>query len=193
MPSRQISLTFDDGPDETWTPRVLAELERCEARASFFLIGERLRAAPEVAREVIDAGHEIGLHCDRHLRHSDLDESEIEADTIAGLASLAELGLSPRHWRTPWGVQTPASARVAARHGLKLVHWSIDTHDWRGDTSTAMLEAAAEDLEDGAIVLMHDGLGPGARRDGCANTVELLAPLCALAGQRGLGLETVEA
>jgi hypothetical protein len=75
---------------------------------------------------------------------------------------------------------------VAARHRLTLVHWTIDTHDWRGDPAHAMLARAREQLAAGAVVLMHDGLGPGALRSGCQNTVELLAPLIAAA--RALGL-----
>lgn len=179
MQRKALFLTFDDGPDEQWTPRVLEELERCGARATFFVVGERVRAAPHVLDAMRRAGHEIALHCDRHVRHTELDEAAIAADTTAALASLAELGLSPRLWRTPWGVRTPASARVAARHGLELVHWSLDTHDWRGDTATEVL-ARTDRLDPDAIVLMHDALGPGARRAGCENTLELIAPLWAL-------------
>jgi peptidoglycan/xylan/chitin deacetylase (PgdA/CDA1 family) len=181
-----LTLTFDDGPDEHWTPRVLEELERLGAHACFFMTGERLCAAPWIARKVAGAGHEIGLHCDQHIRHTEMDESEIEADTVAALAAFAEVGLFPTRWRTPWGICTPATVRVAERHGLELVHWSIDTHDWRGDSPRDMLGAAAERLQDGAIVLMHDGLGPGSLRAGCENTLALLAPLCSLAAERGL-------
>ncbi len=191
--SRELSLTFDDGPDATWTPRVLDELGRRGARASFFLIAERLRELPQLARSLLEAGHEVALHCDRHIRHCDLSEAEIEADTLTALASFAEAGLHPMRWRTPWGICTPASVRVAERHGLELVHWSIDTHDWRGDSVAEMLASAAQELRGAAhenehemLVLMHDGLGPGALRDGCANTVELIEPLCVLAAEHEL-------
>lgn len=176
----RLYLTFDDGPDREWTPRVLEELERCGARATFFVIGERVRAAPQVLEAVHRAGHGLALHCDRHIRHSELDEAQIEADTSAALATLAEVGVRPALWRTPWGTRTPASERVAERHGLELVHWTFDTHDWRGDSAEEMLAAAAADLvADDAIVLMHDALGPGARRAGCQNTLALIAPLWA--------------
>ena len=105
------------------------------ARASFFVIGERLRAAPHIAAMAIEHGHEVALHCERHLRHSDLSEAEIEADTVAALACFAEVGLHPGRWRTPWGVCTQATLRVAERHGLELVDWSIDTHDGPGTAS----------------------------------------------------------
>jgi peptidoglycan/xylan/chitin deacetylase (PgdA/CDA1 family) len=165
---------------------VLDELERCRARATFFVLGERAEAMPGVVRAAVDAGHEVQLHGYRHLRHSQLTEEEIELDTRAALDALAQGGVRPTRWRTPWGITTPASERVASRHGLALVHWTIDTHDWRGDPALAMLACARRQLAPGAVVLMHDGLGPGAMRSGCENTVELLAPLIAAARARGL-------
>jgi peptidoglycan/xylan/chitin deacetylase (PgdA/CDA1 family) len=165
---------------------VLGELERCRARATFFVLGERVEATPSVVRAAVDAGHEVQLHGYRHLRHSQLTEEEIELDTCAALDALAQAGVRPTRWRTPWGITTPASERVALRHGLALVHWTIDTHDWRGDPALAMLARARRQLAAGALVLMHDGLGPGAMRSGCENTVELLAPLIAAARARGL-------
>jgi len=184
------TLTFDDGPDSEWTPRVLAELDRCEARATFFVIGARVDCAPELAHAAVDRGHDVELHCDRHVRHTELTDRELEDDTRSGLLALERAGLPrPTRWRPPWGICSEASPRVAVEQGLELVGWTIDTHDWRGDASAEMLEAAGSGIEDGAIVLMHDALGPGARRQGVGETVGLIGPLCALA--RGQGLRVV--
>ncbi len=183
------TLTFDDGPDPRWTPRVLAELERCGVPATFFVIGERVAYDPEPARSALRAGHDVELHCHRHVRHTELTEAELEADTVAALAEFERAGLGrPRYWRTPWGARSAATERVAARQGLRLVDWTIDTHDWRGDGRMAMLETADALLEDGAIVLLHDGLGPGALRAGVEQTIGLIAPFAALARDRGLRL-----
>jgi peptidoglycan/xylan/chitin deacetylase (PgdA/CDA1 family) len=183
------TLTFDDGPDSIWTPRVLAALDRCGARATFFVVGERVAHDSGPARAALAAGHEVELHCHRHVRHTELTETELEADTIAALDELERTGLGrPRYWRTPWGVRTAATEHVAARQELRLVDWTIDTHDWRGDGSAAMLETADALLGDGAIVLMHDALGPGALRAGIEETIDLIAPLVALARGRGLSL-----
>jgi peptidoglycan-N-acetylglucosamine deacetylase len=183
------TFTFDDGPDSIWTPRVLAELDRCEAPATFFVVGERVADDPRPARAALQAGHDVELHCHRHVRHTELTEVELEADTIAALAELERAGLGrPRYWRTPWGVRTAATERVAVRYGLRLIDWTIDTHDWRGVGSAAMLETAGALLRDGAVVLMHDALGPGALRTGVDETVGLIAPLAALARGRSLQL-----
>ena len=71
----------------------------------------------------------------------------------------------PRRWRAPWGVTTEDTHVIADRMELELVHWTVDTHDWRGDPPAEMLAAAAPDVRPGSVVLMHDGLGPGARRE----------------------------
>lgn len=183
-----LSLTFDDGPDARWTLRVLEELHRLRLRATFFVVGERVHAMPAVARTVIEAGHELQLHCHRHIRHTELSEPEIERDTDTALAALAQIGVRPTHWRTPWGVCTDATMCVADARGLELVHWSIDTHDWRGDPAVAMLARARPLLAGGGVVLMHDALGPGASRKGCENTVELLEGLVAAASEQQLSI-----
>ena len=183
---RALSLTFDDGPDPTWTPQIVEELQRCRVAATFFMVGERVLAEPVLARKVLAAGHDIQLHCYHHVRHTEFTEAELQHDSESALAALESVGVHPWLWRAPWGVCTDASHRVAERLGLQLVRWSIDTHDWRGDEPRAMLDHARSQLTDGGAVLMHDALGPGARRGGCENTLALLGQLAALARAHGL-------
>jgi peptidoglycan-N-acetylglucosamine deacetylase len=186
-----LTLTFDDGPGEDSTAEVLAALARAGVRATFFVVGERVQASPELASAVLESGHDVQLHCHEHRRHSDLTEQQIERDTARALELLDGLGISPRFWRAPWGVRTAASEAVAARHGLTLVGWDIDTHDWRGDSVTAMLASTKSHLPDGGLVLMHDALGPGSRRPDCRNTVELVPALVAAARNAGMKLDAL--
>ncbi len=158
---RALNLTFDDGPDPTWTPLVLDQLARGAATATFFVVGERVLAHPDVVEAALAAGHDVQLHCQRHMRHTELSEVELQRDTEAALAALESVGVRPRLWRAPWGVQTEASVRVAQRLGLRLVRWSIDTHDWAGEEPQAMLAHARPRIAEGGAVLMHDALGPG--------------------------------
>jgi peptidoglycan-N-acetylglucosamine deacetylase len=183
-----VALTFDDGPDPFWTPRVLAELRHAGASATFFVEAPRALANPGLIEAMAAAGHEVGLHCVCHRRHSELEDDEVRAEATVGLAVLASLGLRPTAWRAPWGVVTEATREVAAEHGLEIWHWSFDSHDWRGDRCEEMLGAltAAGGLRGGTVALMHDGLGPGARRDGCAETGRLTQALLAAAAAAGL-------
>jgi peptidoglycan-N-acetylglucosamine deacetylase len=184
--SGTVSLTFDDGPDAAWTTHVLDTLDDCSVEATFFMVGERVRAQPDVAEMVLARGHDVQLHCDRHVRHTELSEQELASDTERGLDALAGIGVAATLWRAPWGVCTRATHDVAERFGLRLIGWSIDTHDWRGDGPSSMLQGARPLLCDGAVVLMHDALGPGALRQGCANTVRLLPALVQAMRSRGL-------
>jgi peptidoglycan/xylan/chitin deacetylase (PgdA/CDA1 family) len=166
-----VGLTFDDGPDPVWTPAVLAALSGSSLRATFFVIAPRAAAHPQLVAAIRAAGHAVELHCYEHVRHTEVDRPTTEDDTRRALATLADLGVRPRRWRTPWGVQAPWTQEIAAAHELELYGWDIDSHDWRGDGAEQMLAAMGPELREGSVVLLHDGLGPGARRRGCEDTV----------------------
>ena len=182
-PASPIALTFDDGPDPEWTPLVLDALARARARATFFVVAPRARHYPALLARLREEGHDVGFHCTQHVRHDAMTPGEIEADAESGLPALVD---TVRHWRTPWGLVTPATEDVARKHRLALVGWTADTEDWRGCQPDEMLERVDKDLLSNAIVLMHDGVGPGATREGCAGTVSVISPLVSLVRSRGL-------
>jgi peptidoglycan/xylan/chitin deacetylase (PgdA/CDA1 family) len=190
-----IALTYDDGPDRVWTPRVLAALRRGGARATFFVQARRAAAHPELLEAMAEEGHEVGFHCLDHVRHSERSANAVAADLKIGVDLLAGLGVEPRAWRAPWGVETEATRALAGRNGLRLWGWNVDTHDWRGDAAGAMFDALAAQggLRGGDVILMHDGLGPGARREGCVETVALTEMVLARAERSGLTTATVSA
>jgi peptidoglycan/xylan/chitin deacetylase (PgdA/CDA1 family) len=187
VPSTRFALTFDDGPDPLWTLRVLDTLHRVEAHATFFVIAPLALKHPSVVSSVLEEGHAVEFHCTNHVRNTHLSRREGEADTREGLRALQSLGVKPRFWRPPWGVLAPWTEEVAEDFGLRLAPWSIDTRDWRGDPAREMLRNVEPLLGPGAVVLMHDGLGPGALRTGCEETVALVEPL--VAHFRSMGCE----
>jgi peptidoglycan/xylan/chitin deacetylase (PgdA/CDA1 family) len=173
------ALTFDDGPDPLWTPRILDALDRVAVRATFFVIAPLALEHRQLVYDTLDAGHEIEFHCTEHVRHTRRSRRAVEVDTREGLQALRSLGIEPQLWRTPWGVHAPWTREVAVNFGLRLASWSADTKDWRGDTVPEMFGRIVPLLGPGSVVLMHDGLGPGARRTGCRETVALVEPLVA--------------
>ena len=179
VPSSGFALTFDDGPDPVWTPRVLDALHRADVSATFFAIAPLAREHASVVSSVLEAGHAVEFHCTDHVRHTRLSRLEVEADTREGLRTLQSLGVEPRFWRPPWGVLAPWTEEVAEDFGLRLAPWSVDTRDWRGDPAREMLRSVEPLLGPGEVVLMHDGLGPGALRADCEETVALVEPLVA--------------
>ncbi len=182
-----VALTFDDGPDPVWTPRLLEALAAAGVQATFFVMGSAVARSPQVLRDVVAAGHDVQLHCHEHRRHTALTAKELAADTDRALATLEPFGVRPTRWRAPWGVVSSSTGPVAAARRLSLVRWTADTEDWAGEEAPALLARVADRLVAEAVILMHDGLGPGARRTGCAETVALVAPL--VAAVRGAGLE----
>ena len=170
-----VALTFDDGPDPVWTPRLLDLLEALGVPATFFPIADRAARATATIERMLRAGHAVGLHCHEHVRHSDCRRDWVERDTDRALMRLGKLGVRPRLWRTPWGDTAPFTRSIAEERDLRLVHWSLDTHDWHGDTAKEMLAATRDGLRPGAVVLAHDGIGPGALRADCRQTIEYVA------------------
>jgi peptidoglycan/xylan/chitin deacetylase (PgdA/CDA1 family) len=182
-----VALTFDDGPDPDWTPRVLDELRRLDVHATFFVLGAQAEGQRRLLRKMRRAGHEVGLHGYAHLRHDEHSREAIEADMDEALAVIGRR--HTRSWRPPHGIVTPVTEELARKRGLELVHWSADTVDWGADQSVeGMLGRVEPLLEPGAVVLMHDAVGPGSPRESPAATLALLEPLVAAIRSRGLSV-----
>jgi peptidoglycan-N-acetylglucosamine deacetylase len=186
-----LALTFDDGPHPIWTPRLLDLLQTLGARVTFFPIAGCAADNPAIIERMRAEGHAIGLHCDEHVRHSERDAAWLTLDTDTALRRLAGVGVRPAFWRTPWGDTAPWSARIARQRKLRLIGWTADSHDWRGDGPAAMFQATRESLTDGAVVLAHDGVGPGARRDSVEATLDYVALVGEHAREHGLTLEAL--
>lgn len=167
---------------------MLAALAGAEATATFFVIAPRAARYPHLIEQIRAEGHSVEHHCVRHLRHTECTEDQVDADTREGLQCLLSLGAAPTRWRTPWGISAPFTERVAQRHRLSLTRWAADSHDWAGGDAESMLAYIAPELEQGGEVLMHDGIGPGARRHDCSETVRLVGAISRHAAERGLAL-----
>jgi peptidoglycan-N-acetylglucosamine deacetylase len=188
-----VALTFDDGPDPRWTPELLATLGRFQARATFFVQGERLVEHPEIAREAVAAGHELHPHCFEHRSHKELSDAEIEQDIERLLEALHDhAGVEqPTLWRPPYGhIRGPATYEVAAAHGLEVVTWTLNTCDWGRQGAEAMWAQIAEEtrpmsaLRPDSVILMHDFAGE--------QVVPLLEKLVSEVRRRGWGIEPMK-
>jgi peptidoglycan/xylan/chitin deacetylase (PgdA/CDA1 family) len=190
-----ICLTFDDGPNPVWTLRILRALWRRGAHATFFVQARRAVEHRDLVAAIVEAGHEVGFHCLDHIRHSQRTIEGVESDLTVGLEMLGRIGIEPRAWRAPWGIETDATRLLAVERGLRLWGWNVDTHDWRGDGVRQIFGAleAQGGLRAGDVILMHDAIGLGARRDGCGETVALTELLLATAERDELTTATVSA
>ena len=179
-PPDRVALTFDDGPDPESTPRFLEVLAAHRVRATFFLLGGMLRRAPDLGREIVDAGHEVAVHGWRHDNLLLRGPSATVRD-LARTRSLitAVTGRRPRFLRPPYGVLTGATVRAAGRLGLEPVLWSCWGRDWtRSATADSVYATVRSGLAGGGTVLLHDSScagAPGAWRAGLAALPRLLA------------------
>lgn len=186
-----VSLTFDDGPDERWTPLVLDALERAGARATFFVVAEQIAepAGADLLHAIVDGGHRVEAHCARHRPHEEQDRSEIQSDVNELLAATAAQGLPrPLLWRPPYGsLNHPSSFEVAAHADLQLVLWTSDPRDYRDTPWQEMLEHVRGGLYEDSVVLLHDSRRYASTSDSAANTSALIEPLADEV--RGLGFD----
>jgi peptidoglycan/xylan/chitin deacetylase (PgdA/CDA1 family) len=178
-----LELTFDDGPDPVWTPAILAALRGSPLHATFFVVAARACEHPGLIAAMRADGHAVELRCYSHRPCSPADRAAVEHDTELGLAVLGEAGVRPRRWRPPGGFAAPWMPEIADAHGLELCGWDIDSNDRRGDRAETMLALAGPSLRPGAVVLLHDGIGPGDRRSGCEETVRFARLLAAEAAE----------
>lgn len=165
---RVVALTFDDGPNEPYTSEVLAILRRERVRATFFLIGDRVRREPGIAAEIAREGHVVGNHSETHpfalaletpeRIRSELDRAERQIH--------AATGIYPRLFRPPQGLRSPWLMSVAESDSLDTVTWDDSPVDWNPLTARQLSDRVVAAAHPGAIILLHDGLNlvPGADR-----------------------------
>ena len=154
----EIAVTFDDGPHPAVTPKVLDILDRYGAKASFFCVGERAAAHPDIVREIVRRGHAIENHSMRHSGFFGfLGPAALRRDIGAAQAVLGGIaGCAPRFFRAPMGIRNPLLDPVMARLGLYYVTWTRRGFDTVARDPTVVLERLTNGLAAGDILLLHD-------------------------------------
>jgi peptidoglycan/xylan/chitin deacetylase (PgdA/CDA1 family) len=153
-----IALTFDDGPNPAVTPRLLDLLDRHKVQATFFLIGEWVRAEPSLAREIAARGHTAGNHTNSHAALTFLSPGRI-ADELNRCddAIEAATGAKPRWMRPPFGFRSPLLGGIVRKRGDRgVVMWSRWARDWKPQPAGPVIRRLRA-VRGGDIVLLHDG------------------------------------
>lgn len=181
------ALTFDDGPHPEGTPAVLEILARAHVRATFFLVGEQVLRDPALAREIVQAGHAVALHCHRHRNLARLSGRQTREDIArAHDVIVTHTGRSPELYRPPYGVLNTAALRLARARGWRTLMWSHWGRDWEARATADSIAARLTDgARDGAVLLLHDAddySAPGSWRRTAAALPRVIATL----GERGL-------
>jgi peptidoglycan-N-acetylglucosamine deacetylase len=182
----EIALTFDDGPNPAWTPRLLDELARHNVQATFFLLGGFAQGEPDLVRRIAAGGHLIGNHSWSHPDLSRTSPAQIREELCRTSETLRQITGAPiRFFRPPFGARRPAVFRIARELGLTPVLWNAMTSDW-SEPSAERIAARLGKKIDGLTqsgravnIVLHDGghRGQGANRGPSINAASALLAL----------------
>ena len=186
-PGRFVALTFDDGPDPAYTPRILDVLARHGVVATFCMVGTQVRRHPELVREVVARGMRL---CDHTVSHDEDLNSRSEQRMTAeiegcwsDLQVAADADVPVAFFRAPAGRWSGPMRAIAAREGMKALSWSVDSRDWTTPGAAQIVTTVQHDTQPGAVILFHDG---GGNR---SQTVEALDTLLPWLTAQGYGFD----
>ena len=186
--ARVVALSFDDGPDPRWTPRVLALLRRYRARATFFVTGENALAHPGLLRDEVAAGDEVGDHTYSHPYLTRLNADVVRQQIKEAALAIQQAGAPrPTLFRPPYGLIDRTIERAAQADNLRLILWSVCVERFvNHGPSRAEVARILSRVRPGAIILAHDGGIPDRRR-----TLAALPLLLGALQRRGYQIVTV--
>ena len=174
----ELALTFDDGPNPAWTPRLLDILAGHDVRATFFLVGSFAQAEPALVRRIAAAGHLIGNHSWSHPNLALTPAAKVQDELTRTQDALQQISGRPiRFFRPPFGARRPVVYRIARLLGLEPVLWNAMTNDWSRPSADAIAERLMRKIDrlgkrgQAVNIVLHDGshLGPGANREPSVN------------------------
>lgn len=161
VPENSVALTIDDGPDPHWTPQVLDLLAAQGVHATFCLIGQAVRAHPDLVRRIVAGGHTLCDHTESHdIRLPSRSRATVDREVGDAYNEIvtAAGGVRPRLFRAPGGNWSPEILAAAAQRHMRGLGWDVDTRDW-SRPGTAAIAAAVGHAPAGSVILVHDGGG----------------------------------
>jgi peptidoglycan-N-acetylglucosamine deacetylase len=189
-PVKAVALTFDDGPDPEFTPRVLDLLREKGVQAAFFCVGSRVREHPALAKQIADEGHLLGNHSDSHAMWINFSWRRRLREEISACNTAIEqaAGVKPRLYRAPHGFKNPALGDVLREVGMVAVGWQVRGFDAVVNDAARIAQRIVDKARPGGVILLHDGAG----LQGSADRAATLAALpVVIDGLRARGLEIV--
>lgn len=154
----QVAITFDDGPNVEFTPKVLGILKKHQAKATFFLIGKHIEKYPNIVQQILDDGHLIGNHSYLHNNgFGFLKTKEVIKDiSITQRLLKDKFNIENKLFRPPFGVTNPNIAKVVKNLNLQVIGWSVRSLDTKAKTVDEVMQRIIPKIKKGAVILLHD-------------------------------------
>lgn len=154
---KYVALTFDDGPNEYVTPRILATLKEYDAKATFYMLSKNVENNPELALEVAYDGHEIANHSNTHVNLNAVNASRIKDEVINSMNRIEKaIGIKPETFRPPYGEYNNTVIKYAEESDQYVINWSVDSLDWQSRNAKSIYKIVVNHTRPGAIILFHD-------------------------------------
>ena len=186
---KQIALTYDDGPNDPHTLRLLEVLAKHDVRATFFLIGRYVQQRPDIAREVIRSGHVVGNHTFTHPLLIFKGAEEIRDEIQQCRQSLLDVvGGHSNLFRPPFGGRRPGTLRIAREMGLEPIMWNVTGYDWNAPPAAVIERKISNRVRGGDVILLHDG---GHKQMGADRSQTVVATEHLISRYKGEGYEFV--
>ncbi|MDO8886935.1 polysaccharide deacetylase family protein [Candidatus Oleimmundimicrobium sp.] len=188
-----VSITFDDGPSPKSTPQILDILKEKGVKATFFVTGKHVKKYPEIARRIVDEGHDIGNHTYNHKELAVSNRKTVLRELRKTDKAIWEAtGRRTRLFRPPRGVCGSAARKILVEEGYKIILWTISTLDWRKVKPKTILWRIKVFIRDGAIILFHDsGSLFGCKVSERTNTVQALPLVIDFLKEEGYEIVTI--
>jgi peptidoglycan/xylan/chitin deacetylase (PgdA/CDA1 family) len=187
--TKQLALTYDDGPNDPHTLRLLEVLARHNVSATFFLIGRFVRQRPDIVRELVKAGHVVGNHTFTHPQLTFKSEGEIRKELTDCRAALQDvIDEHSNLFRPPFGGRRPAVLRIVRELRLEPVMWNVTGYDWNSPPAAVIENKVTKQMRGGDVILLHDG---GHRELGADRSQTVIATNRLITDYRAEGYEFV--
>jgi len=186
-----VALTYDDGPNDPDTLKLMDVLARHDVKATFFLLGRFVRQKPEIVRALVSAGHIIGNHSWDHPRLIFASDAELRSQVRQTQSAIFDAcGVMPTLFRPPFGGRRPGTLQTIRALGLEPVMWNVTCYDWKPTSADKVFAHAQRQIRGGDVILMHDGdqRAMGAER---SHTVEATDRVVAYCKSRGYQFMTI--
>src|SRR5699024_2741205 len=152
-----VALTFDDGPDNEITPKILETLKKYDVKATFFMLGKSVIQYPELAKEVGKQGHEIANHSETHRNLNKSNQATINNEVIESKKIIKNAtGIEPKLFRPPYGEYNQAVLNASNNSNQEIIMWSVDTLDWQHKNKNKTVDIVMKNVQPNSIILMHD-------------------------------------